>query len=200
MNTVIPLIILLVLYAGYMYYKTKTNNLTIVKSKVDNKEYIVRNLPDKQQAADTLAKLNQNIQKLINHVYEKHKNDTNQFIRDGVIRLKNNYNPNKINEAAYDKNYTTYTMNKSDMHYCLRSRDSHNNEQLESLNTLMFVGLHELGHMCDKSYSIQKHTESFRKHFTFLVKNAIQLGIYNHKDYQKEPVRYCGMNITDNPV
>ena len=41
------------------------NEVSLVVSKVDGRRYIVRNLPDKQKAADTLGLLADNMQTLI---------------------------------------------------------------------------------------------------------------------------------------
>ena len=43
------------------------------------------------------------------------------------------------------------------------------------------------------------HKKEFWQNFKFLLKNAIQMGIYTPVDYKKSPKKYCGMTITDNP-
>ena len=47
-----------------------------IKSNIDNRIYIVRDLPDARQAADRLAEINQNILKLINTVKNKEQKTT----------------------------------------------------------------------------------------------------------------------------
>ena len=61
----------------------------------------------------------------------------------------------------------------------------------------MFVALHELGHLMTKSIG---HTEEFWKNFKFLLQEAIKIGIYTKDDFNKNPVEYCGTNITDTPL
>ena len=52
-------VILGVLGAGLaaMAYKQESHDMSLTESKVDGKRYLVRNLPDKQEAADRLADL-----------------------------------------------------------------------------------------------------------------------------------------------
>jgi len=56
--------------------------------------------------------------------------------------------------------------------------------------------LHELSHVMTKSVG---HTDEFWGNYKFLLKEAAEIGIYDPIDYAKEPQRYCGMTITDNP-
>ena len=63
-------------------------------------------------------------------------------------------------------------------------------------NTLMYVALHEISHICSKSIG---HNDEFWSNFKFVIQEAKELGIYNPVNYKKNPARYCGMNITDNP-
>ena len=68
--------------------------------------------------------------------------------------------------------------------------------ELIDLNTLTFVAIHELSHVMTLSVG---HTKEFWENFKFLLKNAVKIGIYRAEDYKKQPKKYCGMTITDNP-
>ena len=61
------IIIFIILYLIYnnLY---KYDNLVKTKSTLDNHEYWVRNKPDKNQAANTLAKIKINMMKLIDYL------------------------------------------------------------------------------------------------------------------------------------
>ena len=48
--------------------------LSLVVSKVDNRKYLVRNLPDKQQAADLIATVRGNLVKLAQELKKKISN------------------------------------------------------------------------------------------------------------------------------
>ena len=43
------------------------------------------------------------------------------------------------------------------------------------------------------------HKKEFWQNFKFLLKNAVEIEVYNPIDYKKKPKKYCGMTITDNP-
>ena len=60
----------------------------------------------------------------------------------------------------------------------------------------MYVALHEVSHIATKSIG---HNDEFWNNFKFMITEAKEINIYNPVDYKKEPARYCGMNIIDNP-
>ena len=69
--------------------------------------------------------------------------------------------------------------------------------ELVDLNTMMFVAIHELGHLMSKSIG---HTTEFWDNMRFLLKKGIKLKVYKHIDYSKFPEDYCGIKITDTPL
>ena len=70
-------------------------------------------------------------------------------------------------------------------------------DKLIDPNTLMYVAIHELGHLMTKSIG---HTQEFWQNFKFLLQNAVKIKIYNPVNYKKKNKAYCGMKITDNPL
>ena len=56
-----------------IYYKQSKYPLSYVKSNVDNEQYLVRNLPDKQEAADRLARTREKLVRLRKHLEQTHK-------------------------------------------------------------------------------------------------------------------------------
>ena len=46
--------------------------VTYVLSKIDNRKYLVRNLEDKELAADHLAQLRKKLKKIVKHIRKKH--------------------------------------------------------------------------------------------------------------------------------
>ena len=66
MNDIIKFLVTVVLLIViYMYIDTKNSSLIYVKSNIDHKMYLVRNVPDKQTAADLIATVRQKVEKLI---------------------------------------------------------------------------------------------------------------------------------------
>lgn len=183
------IIIFIILY--FIYNKIyKYDNLVKVKSTVDNHYYWVRDKPDKINAANTLAKIKINMVKLIQHL----KTNIDKFpenmsdIKDLVRRTK----VINIKETPADENFTSYTIDKGKMIvYCLRSKFLDN---IHDMNTLMYVVLHEMGHVMTNEYG---HTPLFKKNFKFLLEQSIEIGIYKPIDYRMKPQDYCGMTINE---
>ena len=66
-----------------------------MKIKTDGRMYLVRNLPDKQKAADLLGNLSKDLQQVEDHVHVKNDKD-----RESLKNLKENFNPDNISESA----------------------------------------------------------------------------------------------------
>ena len=180
----------ILLTTHFIHIENKDKELTYVKSTVDDRKYLVRNLPDKQQSADMIATVRGNLVKLSQEL--KNKNEGNIHIN----RMINNFNPNNIVESEKSNKFTSYSINKGEKTvYCLRSRDDKN--KIVELNTMMFVALHELAHTMTKSIG---HTKEFWDNFRILLRNAIRIKIYKRINYNENPVKYCGVEITDDPM
>ena len=197
-NYKLIILFILAVYLVYVYLYKYTDNV-YMKSDIDNKLYLIRRGSNKSQqflkdSANTLAIINQRIESLINYLQQNYMNDItkNYFIK----HLRENYNSYMISEAAVDPKYTTYTIDKEDIRICLRTRDTY--DRIYDINTLMFVTLHEISHLCNYSKEgaeIIGHGSSFRMIFAFLVNTAIKLGLYKYQDYSKNPVEYCSILI-----
>lgn len=166
--------------------------LTSVTSTIDGRAYKVRDMADKQQAADLLAKVRLRLTTLCDHLEKKYpdKPQVKQIVRN--FRS----DPNRFLESTPDAEHTSYSVNKGEeVHLCLRQREG-SNESLVNENVMMFVSLHELSHICTKSVG---HTPEFWNNFGWLLKEAEALNLYQYQDFQSQPVSYCGMSITDSP-
>lgn len=165
----------------------------MIATKSSNGEtYIVRDLKDKQEAADQLGKICDACFKFRDVVYEKYGSD------ERAQRLKKNLQKDNtiFSESTPDSNFTSHTKNKGDaIIFCLRQRNE--NEELVDFNTMMFVAIHELGHVCSKTIG---HNKEFWTNFRWLLEIAEKEGFYTPIDYSKQPQEYCGMMITDNPA
>ena len=188
LNTI--LMVFIVIVAAKMYLQSDSFNLRCIISNVNGNTYCVRDRSKLHLAADRLATINNKMNKLVAHMGKKYPEKTN------VKRLINGYNPKKIYETLPTSEYTAYSENKGEkLAFCL---DTEKNSQgrLIDVNTLMYVALHELSHVATESVG---HTDEFWENFKFLITEAKEIDVYNPVDYKKEPSRYCGMNITDNP-
>jgi len=162
-----------------------------VKSDVDNDVYVVRDLPDKQTAANMLAKIKQNIFYISNYLFEHIKNypEYKQYISQLHSRIQNCI----IMESSENSIYTSYSVNKGEqIVFCIRSRDKDHKRQLHSLNLMMYVALHEMSHVaCPEN----GHTELFRKIFEFIATTGVELGKYKRIPFAEQPVECCGLII-----
>jgi hypothetical protein len=166
--------------------------LVPMTSTVDGRTYKVRDMADKQHAADLLAKLRLRIATLCDHIEKKYPD------KDQVKQITRNFraDPERFVEATPDAQHTSYSVNKGEaVHLCLRQRQG-TDESLVQENVMAFVAIHELAHVCTKSVG---HTPEFWNNFGWLLKEAESNGLYSYTDFQAQPVSYCGMSITDSP-
>lgn len=183
------LIILILYICLRLYQDSDVFNLKCIVSDVDGKKYCVRERQKLELAADRLAEANNKMQKLVDYCYEKYPT------RENIKRLKEGYNPKKIMETLPTSEYTAYSQNKGEkIAFCLNTEKDGN--KLIDPNTLMFVAIHELSHIATKSIG---HKDEFWNNFKFLLGEAKKTGVYKPEDYKKNPRRYCGTNISDNP-
>ena len=190
-NALIGLLtIIAFLLLGYTQYENYSNEVTSVKSTVDNNEYIVRNRDDKQEAADMLARIRSKLEKLVNSMKVKYPND------ESVNRMNKKFNADNISESGQSSQYTSYSVNKGEkIVFCIRQKDE--NQSFVDLNTMTFVAIHELAHVMSKSVG---HTDEFWKNFKLLLQEAINIGIYDKENYSQSPKDYCGIKVTDSPL
>ena len=176
---------ILFIYLLYQYhYNSKIEKIV---SKIDNRDYEVQIKDDSQEAADLIANIRQNLILLVNHLIKSYPDD------DRCSRLKQNFKPDNIKEGVDDPRYTSYSVNKGEqIVLCLRT-----NNKLMDLNTMMFVVLHELAHICTVSIG---HTPEFWDNFKWILEEAINIGIYKKQEFKLKNVEYCGMKITDSPL
>ena len=103
-------IVSVLIFFIFFHFKNSFLNIKYVRSTIDNRLYLVRNVDDKQEAADTLAKLNKNLLKLVDYLVNNiDKND--ERYKD-ILRLKGNFNPDNISESTQFSQYTSYSVNK----------------------------------------------------------------------------------------
>lgn len=165
---------------------------TNVVSNVDGKTYKVRDMPDKEKAADLMATLRIKLVKLCNAMEKKYPD------KPQVKQMVQNFraDPSRFIEATPESEHTSSTVNKGEIiNMCLRQRDGPD-ESLVDENVMMFVALHEFAHVCTDSVG---HDSTFWNNFGWLLKEAEALNLYRYTDFAAHPVSYCGVYITDSP-
>lgn len=186
-NAIVLLIILVLLYS-FLHFQDFS--LIFVKSKKDNNYHLVRNLPDRKQAANRMAEIKNRLTQLVEYLKDKLPNDPR------TQRLIERFDVESIQETRIDSHHTSFSVDKGEeMHFCLR--DKTENFNLHPLNPLMFVALHELAHVASLKNG---HGEEFQKNFVWILENAVQIGIWKNEDYAANNVKYCGDIINSNPL
>jgi hypothetical protein len=165
---------------------------TPVKSNVDGQTYNVRDMPDKQEAADLMARIRLKMKRLKIYVEEKFPD------KPQVKQLARNFDADahRLGESTPDDEFTSFSVNKGEsVHFCLRQRENAD-ESLVDENVIMFVAIHEMGHIITKTVG---HGPDFWNNFAWLLEQAETLGVYAPQNFSSHPVSYCGMKITDEP-
>lgn len=190
----IIVLILLLCTVGFLFYKYSNYEVVYVKSDVDGELYLVRDLPDKQYSANMLAKIRKNML-ILNDYLVQHKYNFPKYAK--YIDLLNSKIKNSvIMENGEDNVYTSYSVNKGEqIVFCLRSRKT--KDKLHDMNLMMYVVLHEMGHVGCPSIG---HGDEFKLVFAFFTEQAIKIGLYKKIDFQNHPEEYCGMNITESII
>lgn len=188
MNFVDVFVIFVITLILIMFIQNHYGEVEYVKSSVDGRAYLVRKLSDAKDAADYLADINKRLVKLIRHMVAKYPNNEN------VMRLYKNYNENALSEGSIESGYTSYSVNKGEkLVLCIRQKD----RSFVDKNVVMYVAIHELAHIMTKEVG---HTDTFWQNFRFLLKDAVEIGLYSKVNYNDSPQDYCGIKITNSVV
>lgn len=179
---------------GVLHNMTSSYPIVQVRSTVDGLQYNVRDMPDKVKAANLLARVRRKLQQLIDILRQRYPNKAQ------VIQLNEKFeaDPKRFYEATPDAEHVSYSVNKGDsIHLCLRQKDN-GSESLVEENVMVFVALHEMGHVITPP-TMASHGPEFWNNFAWLLSEAEDLGIYKYQDFRAHPVKYCGESITDQP-
>jgi hypothetical protein len=116
--------------------------------------------------------------------YYSHNHPILNKVRENFSKLHPKYADIPLREGN-----SAYTENKSVITLCLKDPDT---QKYYDFNTIMYVALHELGHMTSKT---QGHNDEWQSNFANLLRRAAQLGIYDPRI--PIPETYCGIGPND---
>jgi hypothetical protein len=161
-----------------------------VVSSVDGEAYLVRNMPNKLSAANTLARMKKRIMEFNDYLYANYPNDPR------VINIHNRLNIKSIKETPKSDSLTSYSLNKGEeISFCLRMKS--NESKIHQDNVLMFVAIHELGHVASNEIG---HGPEFLENFRWLLDKAEKSEFYYREDFEAKPFIYCGIRITNEMI
>lgn len=143
--------------------------------------YVVRKGRDSQEAAALLAELARRLRV----VAGADESD------ERLIRLRQRWD-GTLGETQPGDADIAYTSNKKSICICLRKPDG----SLEGLSQLMFVLLHEAGHVVTPPPP--GHSKAFWANFKYLLEIAAQAGVYEYMDTSTESL--CGTRLGTSPL
>jgi len=192
-NYVITFLVLVVIYYN-------------VFNKVNIDGYYVPKWQDKAEiykSKETLARLH-NIGKMLTQYMEEKYIIANKHAKNEEIvatqRLVQYFLKRKTILQEHDttggEGNTSFTVNKGEsIHMCLRDPDT--KKLINDDNIIDFVMLHELAHIACPA---EQHEDIFWIYFKILLVNAEEAGLHVPRNYSQQPVKYCGIDVTYNPI
>mgnify|MGYP000485552970 CR=1 FL=1 len=109
-------------------------------------------------------------------------------------RLAQRWAKSEIGETGPTEDTVGYVVEKGrEFKICLTDKDTN---ALEAFNSTMFVCLHELSHLMSQEFG---HGEEFWENFRVVLELAIKLGVYEYRDFKKNPDNFCGTVIYSEP-
>jgi predicted metal-dependent hydrolase len=191
-ETILIIIFLTVLITFILIHSSEVS----FQESFNGEQYLVRNLEDKDKAADTLSQIKSNLKKLSEYITEisnKSNDERGIFIKEYINNINNKFDFIIFRESTDNSKFTSYSINKGEeIVFCLRSK---NNDKIHDINELMYVAIHEIAHVGCPEIG---HTPLFRRINKELLKYAIECGVYKYKDYNSSPEDYCGIELTNN--
>ena len=184
-------VLMICILSVFFYMNFVRQKLYLEKIRADNgTEYLVRNLPDKLEAANKLGKISDSLKNLVNSL-----GDSSSKKSAYIKQLKDSFHPEQITENIPGSMYVAYSVNKGEeLSLCIREK---NTEKFIDDNTIIFVAIHELSHIMTSETG---HTPLFWDNMKYLLEKASSQGIYMPIDYKQNPVTYCGMDINSTPM
>ena len=191
-ETILIIIFLTVLITFILIHSSEVS----FQESFNGEQYLVRNLEDKDKAADTLSQIKSNLKKLSEYITEisnKSNDERGIFIKEYINNINNKFDFIIFRESTDNSKFTSYSINKGEeIVFCLRSK---NDDKIHDINELMYVAIHEIAHVGCPEIG---HTPLFRRINKELLKYAIECGVYKYKDYNSSPEDYCGIELTNN--
>ena len=188
------ILISIIIIIIYIFLFINRNNVIYIESNTGTK-FLVHKDANKQEKANLLGQLVENLYKLKNH-FEKNIERFSEHT-EHIKMLSNNFQESKttVYETDPESNLTSYSVNKGEeLSFCLRSKKT---GALHDINLLTYVGIHEISHIACPEIG---HGDLFKKIFRVFAKEAVNIGIYKKVDYSEIPVEYCGMILSSSII
>lgn len=158
-----------------------------VRADATGKWYYVRNMAAKQDVADRLALMELRIVEFLAEAQARAPGDPR------LANIAERWN-GTLAETP-DRKDIAYAVAKDSIHVCIRTKADP--AVLESVNTCMFVLLHELAHIASDGWG---HKPEFWANMRFLLELAEATGHYTYEDFEAVETTYCGRRLASSPL
>lgn len=187
----VSVLTLLMLWCLAVLFNIDPETLEMRKSSVTGKEYGIQEmLKDADATADVIGQLDLFIQDFIKYLVANHPDDKR------TQRIRRNVKLLRLEESAFEDGVSSFTLNKGElMSLCVREKTD--GQAFHDYQTLLFVVIHELAHVGSVSTG---HGSEFVTNFKWLLEQAAESGKYHPADYSQNPITYCGVRVTNNPM
>jgi hypothetical protein len=195
MTKVDVIVIICIIILVITMYCIRKSKVTLIEPFDSDMKVMVYNDSKKRSSADLLSEIIVRMFKLRDQLI-KEKDKYPEF-KEYIELLEKNFNDSrtKIYENDPSSELTSFSVNKGEeVGFCLKSKK---NGDLHKINLMMYVAIHEMGHMGCPEIG---HGELFKKIFRFLTLKAIDMKLYEKEDYSNNPVEYCGMILSSSIV
>jgi predicted metal-dependent hydrolase len=189
------IVIICIIILVITMYCIRKSKLTLIEPFDSDSKVMVYNDSKKRSSADLLSEIIVRMFKLRDQLI-KEKDKYPEF-KEYIELLEKNFNDSrtKIYENDPSSELTSFSVNKGEeVGFCLKSKK---NGDLHKINLMIYVAVHEMGHMACPEIG---HGELFKKIFKFLTLKAIDMKLYEKEDYSNNPVEYCGMILSSSIV
>jgi hypothetical protein len=188
---IIVILIFVIIFNCYNNY-LQNADLLIIEG-IDGNNYYVRENFDKDNAAETLYKLRQNLKNLIIFIENNSENDKEfPIYKENINLIKNKIDNVIIKETPETSSYTSYSVNKGEeLYLCIRSKKTN---EIHDINDLLYVAIHEIAHIGCPEIG---HTDLFFKINLYLLKKAVEFNLYKKENYNTNPREYCGIDLNN---
>lgn len=162
----------------------------------NNKQYIVNDLEDAQEASNILAHIMITLDNLVSRIisdYDKGRSNSknDKIYIENIRKIKKNLPNVKISETPITSKFTSYSINKGEeLVLCIRDKKT---RQIQNINEALYVAIHEIAHIGCPEIG---HTLLFRNINAYLLEKAVCYGLYKYIDYFENNKDYCGIKLT----
>lgn len=182
---------LCLLWCLAVLFNIDPETLEMRKSSLTGRKYGIQEmLSQADNTADVIGRLDLFIKDFTKYLVENHSKD------ERTKRIRGNTKLLRLEESPFEDGVSSFTLNKGElMSLCVREKTE--GEPFHDYQTLLFVVIHELAHVASVSTG---HGSEFVKNFKWLLERAAESGLYTPADYSKNPITYCGVRVTNNPM